>query len=367
MGSSLDLQRKSLVLRQLPSAARVVLAAYLISVGIGYFSALVQLHFQHASAGQFLPGPDEVKTAYGSRPNMGQLERLVLADESRPFNGAGQMREAFFRRAAGWRRDIRELAKEKNVSEDEAEKLIRKHRGLEPDAIVAWIRAGAAKDTYKDSTDAKSYKFVLPEEVASRIPDDAPSDFFKKNEDGKWTANIGEIIDNRCVRCHKPGARGAVGAIQLDEWEKVMDYVAPEGGSGMSLEKLAQSTHVHLLGFAMLYGLTGFIFSFTSYPATIRTVLSPLPLVMQVLEISCWWLARADATFSLGIMAFGGLVALGLGAQIVLGLFDLFDKKGKIVIALLLIAGAASVGVIYTQIIAPHIEHQKSSAIHSAS
>jgi hypothetical protein len=349
-------------LRHLPTAARMVVATYLISVGIGYFSALVQLHFQHASAGQFLPGPDEVKSAYGSRPNMGQLERLVLADETRPFNGSGQMREAFFRRASGWRREIRELAKDKKVSEEEAEKMIRKQRVAEPDALVAWIRSGAAKDTYKESTEAKSYKFLLPDEVAAHLTDDAPSDFFKKNEDGKWTANIAEIIDTRCVHCHKTGARGAVGAIQLDEWEKVMDYIAPEGGSGMSLDKLAQSTHVHLLGFAMLYGLTGFIFAFTSYPAAIRAVIAPLPLVMQVLEISCWWLARADATFALGIMAFGGLVALGLGAQIVLSLFDLFDKKGKVMIALLLIAGAASVGVLYTQVIAPHLEQQKTSA-----
>ena len=41
-----------LTLRALPLAARLVLAVFLIAVGLGYGSALVQLHFQHASPGQ---------------------------------------------------------------------------------------------------------------------------------------------------------------------------------------------------------------------------------------------------------------------------------------------------------------------------
>src|SRR5205807_2603605 len=52
------------VLRDLPLDARLVLAAFLFSVGIGYFSALVQLHFQAASPGQILPGPKESGAIY---------------------------------------------------------------------------------------------------------------------------------------------------------------------------------------------------------------------------------------------------------------------------------------------------------------
>src|SRR5262245_40016052 len=35
------------VLRNLTLAPRLVIAIFLVSVGVGYFSALVQLHFQH--------------------------------------------------------------------------------------------------------------------------------------------------------------------------------------------------------------------------------------------------------------------------------------------------------------------------------
>ena len=60
----------------------------------------------------------------------------------------------------------------------------------------------------------------------------------------------------------------------------------------MSIEKLTQSTHAHLLSFAVLYCLTGLIFAFTSYPALIRGIVAPLVLVAQLIDIACWWLAR---------------------------------------------------------------------------
>src|SRR6516162_560596 len=53
-------------LRDLPLSARLVLSAFLISVGCGYFAALVQLHFQHASPGNAMPTRDDVvRVFYG--------------------------------------------------------------------------------------------------------------------------------------------------------------------------------------------------------------------------------------------------------------------------------------------------------------
>jgi hypothetical protein len=51
-------------LRDLPLVGRMVVSVFLIAVGVGYFSALVQLHFQQAARGQLLPGPAEVTHAY---------------------------------------------------------------------------------------------------------------------------------------------------------------------------------------------------------------------------------------------------------------------------------------------------------------
>src|SRR5262245_27341191 len=94
-----------LTLRDLPLAARLTLAAFLISVGIGYFSALVQLHFQHASPGSLLPTADDATKVYhgatGQRP-MSKMEHLLEAEESLKLNSNGQMRTAFTSSSEGW-------------------------------------------------------------------------------------------------------------------------------------------------------------------------------------------------------------------------------------------------------------------------
>src|SRR5438477_12390815 len=89
-------------LNDLPWVARLTLAAFLISVGIGYFSALVQLHAQQAKPGQMLPGETEVIEAYHGRPGVGALERLITADQTLPFSSGGTMRPAFTTRSTDW-------------------------------------------------------------------------------------------------------------------------------------------------------------------------------------------------------------------------------------------------------------------------
>jgi len=343
-------------LQLLPLAARLVIAAFLISVGIGYFSALVQLHFQQAPAGELLPGPDDVKAVYSGARTMGQFERLIRADEFKPFNGSGTMRTAFTTKSSGWKRKVRELAEEHKVTEAKAEEVLRQQRDFEINAVLAWITAGAREEDYG--------VFVLPDDHLKHLAPDQepPGDCFEK-KDGKWCAKISDIIDTRCVRCHAPGKGGSAGQIHLDTYLNVMDYIPPandtEGAGGMSLQKLAQSTHVHLLGFAMLYGLTGLAFAFTSYPLAARCILAPLALTAQVAEISCWWLARADPAFTLGIMVLGAVVAMTLGLQIVLTLYDLFSNRGRVVLAVLLVALMAVALVVKVQVIGPHLDAGK--------
>src|SRR5262249_7418302 len=96
-----------IVLRDLPLAARLTLSLFLIAVGLGYFSALVQLHFQHATRGQPLPTPNDVVEVFSGvegwpypkppppRP-VSKIEQLIMAPENLPHNGSGTMAFAFF-------------------------------------------------------------------------------------------------------------------------------------------------------------------------------------------------------------------------------------------------------------------------------
>jgi hypothetical protein len=354
-----------IVLRDLPLAARLVLAAFLISVGIGYCAALVQLHFQHASPGNVLPTAGDAVRIFSvskERP-VSKIEALLTADEDEKFNGIGQMRSAFTRRSEGWNKAIKEHAQERGRGRGAdpaalaaAEEELRKEREGERQAVLAWIRSGASQTAYK--TD----KFCLPDDLAHQpittsylVVDDADKPVEPR------IVKIASLLNDRCARCHTtkdPGDPRA-GEYPLDTWDHLKPYVQAKESSGMSLEKLAQTTHVHLLGFSLLYGLTGLIFAFTSYPGWMRVLIAPLPLVAQVADISCWWLARLDPIYAYAIIVTGSVVALGLGLQIILTVFNLFGRWGRVVLVLLMLSAAAGGYVAKVKVIDPFIAQEK--------
>jgi hypothetical protein len=376
-------------LRDLPFAARLTLAAFLISVGIGYFSALVQLHVQQASPGQLLPGDQQLIDTYHGKEGVSTLERLITADEHKPFNASGSMRRAFSDKATGWKKDLSARAKEiKALPQEEQEKRLDEiekrwldqHKGLklpagedrilrgaelevreeragDAAAVVAWLRGGMDKQSYEDND------FSLPESLKAKpmsalfILDDA------KPEDAKpRRVMLKTIIDTRCVRCHKEGVTDPASAAPLDTYEYLESYGRPEGERGMPLIKLAQSTHVHLLGFSMLYMLTGVIFACSGWPAIFRFLLAPLPLVAQVVDISFWWLARLQdpygSEFAKAIRYSGVVVAVGLGLQIILGLFSLFGWFGRVMLVLAIAAAAVGAYYVNDLYIAPYLAQQ---------
>ncbi len=340
-------------LRDLPLPVRLVLSAFLLSVGLGYFSALVQLHFQHASAGEPLPEAKEVVGVYHGQEGLSELERLVTADESRPFASGGSMKPAFFGKSAGWKDQIKKKAKKEKIGLPEAEKLLRRERDVELAALVGWVRDGARRETYEAHP-------VAEELVKAGLGDREPrEEFFKKDDKGQWTAVVANIVNDRCVRCHQEGK--SAGQIDLSDWERVSSYCEPARGSGLSVTKLAQSTHVHLLGFSMLYGLTGVIFAFTSLPRLARCLLAPLPLLAQVADVACWWLARVDPVYAKAIIYTGGVVASGLAAHIVLSLFNMYRTPGKVLVLLLLVFGGLGVWQVKERVIDPYLAAEKAA------
>jgi hypothetical protein len=358
-------------LRDLPFAARLTLAVFLVSVGIGYFSALVQLHFQHAEPGKMLPTPDDaVKRFHGptGAPPASRIERLLMADENLPFNGSGQMAAAFTRRAEGWKKEVEKKAKalrkeRRSGKPDEAElkkgeEALRVERETEKEALLAWLRDGANKSDYD------SDKFCLPEALA-RQP---IADEFKVPESDPPAVRIKSIIQSRCVSCHgkNAGRDAKAEEFPLEQHDQIVKYAKVQTSSAMALERLAQTTHVHLLGFSMLYGLTGLLLALTSYGAWIRVPLAPLALAAQVLDISFWWLARMPPPygpdFARAIPISGAVVAVALGFQILFTLFDLFGKAGKAILFVLIVAAAGGGYGIKERVIDKHLGSEKPPA-----
>jgi hypothetical protein len=335
-----------LTLRQLPLPARLTLAMFLIAAGFGYFSGLVQLHFSHAKHGNLLPTTEDTVAVYHGRtgPAVSQLEMLLTTTDG-PFTGAGTMRPAFFEKADDWKEAIK--------ARPEAE--VRAERDGEAQALLDWLRTGAKKDAYDQD------KHVLSD-ILAKTP--ITMTFVALTDDGKVleprAVAIRSVLEQRCVRCHGPG--GETEKYPLDRYEAVVKYMKEPSRGNYSLDKLALTTHVHLLGFAVLFTLTGLVFSFTSYPTAVRAIFGPFTLFMQVVDIACWWLARLDPVFAYVIMGTGGLVAAGLLVQVLGGLFDLFAKAGRLVlVALIVLALAGAVcGKVY--VVDPYLAAKAAAA-----
>ncbi len=368
-------------LRDLALPVRLVLAVFLISVGIGYVSALVQLHFKEAKPGQPLPDAEDALRTYHGTAGMGQFERLITEPENRPWGAGGTMRPAFTSRSSGWSSRVRQTKTAFGLDKAQAENLLRSMRQLEVQAIVDWIHAGAKKETYaveqilnKDLARAlplvewKKMIEARPKPAEGEELPEPPTLMFEEDENGNWRYNVDTIIQERCVRCHKPS--GSVSQIDLSTYEGVKDYIPPvddPSARGMSLGKLAQTTHVHLLGFSVLYGLTGLLFAFTSYPLFLRVLIAPLPLLAQVVDISFWWLSRMDAPhgelFAHLIPITGMIVAGSLLVQILFGLFALFGWFGRFVLVLLIAGVLASAHFFVKPIVEDHLQMERESVM----
>jgi hypothetical protein len=184
-------------LRDLPLAARITLSVFLICVGVGYTSALVQLHFQHAPAGSLLPSKEDAARVYHGEKGMSTFERLIRAHESLPFDGSGSMRPAFTTESSGWDTAVGERAEKHNGDEGKAVRELRKEREREIESVLSWIKAGGRKEDYSAHR--------LPDDFFKELGQPPEGKFFAKDENEKFTADVGQIIKVRCARCHDTG------------------------------------------------------------------------------------------------------------------------------------------------------------------
>ncbi len=358
-------------LGELPLSARLTLAVFLLSVGIGYVSALVQLHFQHATPGDLLPSPDDAVRVFhgdtGAKPKS-KIEQLLPEDyQGKKMNGQGQMTAAFYQRSEDYKDAIseraRELAKKQGIKKpDEAIKgaataEVDFERNGERLAMIAWVQGGAKEGEYNDDN------FPLPQDI-EKLPITRKMLVEQNGEIAEPHAvKIQTLFQQRCVSCHQDG--GEAQNYPLTNYAEIKKYVSAKTSEGMSMVKLAQTTHTHLLGFSMLYGLTGLILAFSSYPRLVRIVLCPLPLLAQIVDISFWWLARLPdpegPMFARCIVYSGAVVAVGLFLHIVLSLFNLFRVRGWLVLLLLFAAAGYAGYETKTRVIDPYITQEKSA------
>ncbi len=352
--------RSAYSLRDLPTPAKLVISCFLCAVGLGYFSAMVQLHMQHSSRnGEPLPNKaDVVEIFAGWKPATdadriqpkSRLQKLILGPiDGAAFNGTGSMAAAFFHKSDDYRELIREEPKDKVDAEREGERA----------AVNAWLALPEAerKAVYDAGT------MPRPDVLKDKPITEAYTDGDK--------IKVRKIFDDRCMICHQK--EGDVPDYPLQTWEQISKYAEiPQGieiVDGMvrsdrqiGIEKLTQSTHAHLLSFAMLFSLTGLTFAFTSWNVKIRCLIAPLAVIAQVADVSCWWLARIDGvgpTFAIGIIFTGTAVALGLTLQILGSLINMWTGFSRVLMLLVLAVGIGVLATVGIKAIMPALEAEK--------
>ena len=338
-------------LQRLPLATRMVLAAFLLAAGVGYLTALVQVHFQHAAPGNLLPGPADLERTYGGGGPPASTMARLLENAEGPMNGTGTMRPAFFAKSQDWDRLTVTLPPE------QFQKLLDQREG-ERLALLNWVRAGGPREDYDKDDHPLPLSFAVQEVTGEFLVQDANQKPIVPKH-----VKIRTLITQRCVVCHNPkGPEEHARLFPLINYERLQPYCQVKADRSLSLPRLAQTTHVHMLSFAMLFGLTGLIFSLTRYPHWVRCVVALWPLVAQTADIANWWLARSDALFAMAIGITGLLVGLGLAVQILGGLWDLFDRAGRYVVAGIVLALVATTAVVKLAVVDPYLHQERSQA-----
>jgi hypothetical protein len=139
-------------LRQLPTAAKLVLTVFLITVGLGYFSAMVQLHMQHSLRnGEPMPGPDDLiakfsgkqKVPEGGIPKpVSKLEYLIMGNTEGELTKETMAPAFFGKSGSDYAKQVKKRGKETVDAEREGERQ----------AFRAWINAAPEirKQAYGD-------------------------------------------------------------------------------------------------------------------------------------------------------------------------------------------------------------------------
>ncbi len=355
----------SYTLRDLPLPVKVVASVFLMAVGLGYGSAMVQLHMQDSKSGQPMPTVDDVikkftgKVKYdpANAPSapVSRLEALIMGADDRAVSGQ-TMSPAFTSedRAKG---DLKFANAIKGKSEKEIEAVKAQRKG-EQNAMRLWINT--PDDQRKAAYTAD--RFTIPTGQLSQPITPA-------FHDGD-AVKIKSLIDNRCATCHEPNSGEAkadgIPLTNYDQIAKFMQVNATPISHGyvkveepISITKLTQSTHAHLLSFAMLFSLTGLVFAFSSYPKALRVILGPWVVIAVFADVSLWWLARLSDEwgpfFAMGVVFTGGAAGVGVAAQIILSLFNMYGTKGKLVLTMLFALGGVLAGLVWVKTIEPEL------------
>jgi len=163
--------------------------------------------------------------------------------------------------------------------------------------------------------------------MASTI-NDADFEIFKAWTDAGGTeeayaGTVESLVQAKCTSCHDEGGYFP----RLETYEDIAPLASPD--SGVDVKRLAQTTHVHLLGMPLLFYILGALFVRTRHPEKVKAILVAVPFVAIVWDIAHWWITKLNPEGAAGIVFGGALMSLGFALQWFLTFYDVWWKAPK--------------------------------------
>jgi hypothetical protein len=314
--------RPRLTLADLDGPKRLLIATVLLTLALGYLAALANLFATNSAAdGKATVTLDDFPSVYREKGLIGLAcevqKSLGIEDVVRRYHGTGA---GVTRLETSLKGVMRPIMTEELASKDTPLEETEKEVDMLFRPLIAWSKlpADLRKRAYEKGVPLRDDGEVDFERFIAAFGNGALAN--KSAREGlELVPVIKDTFADHCISCHS--ASGTAAKIPLVSYAEIDAYCGED--RGIPPRQLAMTTHVHALGFCVLFAMSGFIFSMTRYHWLVRATFSPWTLLFQMIELACWWLAKLHVGFAYAIFYLGVLVGVGLGVQIFGSLIDL--------------------------------------------
>lgn len=265
------------ILPALPTGARILLTAFLAIIGTGYLVAVANIYWRHQMAdGKEGVSLGDLRAVYSGTTVAADARELpsrmltMIRGEMRQYFSS----DAHFSVLETW---LKEGGSEAGLTKGEAK------------AVPKRVLLMDCMRCHAQSTE-------------TRISKEAPF--------GPDEFNVDYGLISRFVSTSKGPSPGEV-------------RVPPQ----YTIPRLILVSHQHMLAIPMFTLIIGLLFMTTRLPPMLRGVMTPIPMIAVLFDLSGWWLARVADSFVLVIAGAGGLFALSFGFQIFCVLVDMWRPQ----------------------------------------
>lgn len=166
------------------------------------------------------------------------------------------------------------------------------------------------------------YQYVTEDEDIDLIDEWIKNGASKEDVDYETVA---DIIKYDCVNCHSKSSTmsKAIPSMPFETYEEITSYTE----AGYSWSKMSKQAHIHMFGIAMFLVTVTFVFAYSTYNETIKSILIIGSFTSAFLDIFSWWFSKYYSGLVYLIYGMGGLMVSSILLMSVLIIFNIWRNE----------------------------------------